>query len=266
MKIDEISEFILTVAKTEIMPRFQNLKEHEVIMKSQGEFVTAADLATEKAIKNMLLSLYPHAIVTGEEEITKSPQRLAELIHADCGFLIDPIDGTNNFIKGNERFAVMVVAMEKGINVASWIYLPALDKLGVAMRGAGAFLNGQRIILRQCPGNINELIGAAHINRMPEKTRKIARKNLKLFKENRPAFCAGYDYICLIEGIKHFSSYYRTLLWDHLPGTLLYEEAGGYVRRLDGTLYTANNDGVGLLCAPDQQTWNNVKDALFKNL
>ena len=263
MKIDQISALIKQISKAEVMPRFRNLKEDEVIFKEPGEFVTAADLAAEYALTNGLKVLYPDAVITGEEEISQNPLRLVELLSAPCGFLIDPIDGTNNFIKGDERFAIMAVALQNGEAVASWIYLPAQDKMAVAQKGSGALINGEKITVKEPPAELSELVGAAHINRMPEELRTTARENLKKIKLNRPAFCAGYDYIALTSGDIHFSAYYRTLLWDHLPGTLLYTEAGGYALGLDEKPYTSRNDGTGLLCAPDENIWRKIKKAIF---
>ncbi len=263
MQTAKISSLIKKVAENEIAPRFRNLREDEVIFKEPGEFVTAADLAAEYALTDGLRAIYPNAIVTGEEDISKNPMRVVELLSADCGFLIDPIDGTNNFIKGNEKFAVMAVALQKGEVVASWIYLPAYNKLAVAEKGAGTYINDQRIEVPRAPQKMKNLIGAAHINRMPESIRLKTRKNLEQIKENRPAYCAGYDYVAITEGQKHFSAYYRTLIWDHLPGTLIYNEAGGCVRGLDDKPYTPRNNNAGLLCTPDRVSWNLIKSAIF---
>jgi len=263
MKINEISDLIRTVASAEINPRFRNLREDEVVYKEPDEFVTAADLAVEFALIDGLRKLYPQAVVTGEEDVSKNPMRLVELLDADSGFLMDPIDGTNNFIKGNERFAVMVAALVHGKVIASWIYLPVHDIMAVAEKGAGAFFNGERMRVEPAPINLSDLIGAAHTNRMPEKDRIVVRENLKLIKINKPSFCAGYDYVALTKSETHFSSYHRTLLWDHLPGTFLYSKAGGYVRGLDGKPYTSRSDGNGLLSAPDKDTWQLLRKAIY---
>ena len=263
MEIDKISQAIKNVAEQEILPRFRNLKEHEVILKAPGDFVTEADLAAEKLLIEKLSELYPTSIISGEEQLVGSPEKLDELVTAPLGFLIDPIDGTNNFIKGDERFAVMVVALQNGIAVASWIYIPFINKMAVAQKGSGAYLNGQKITLHSLPEKLDQIVGAAHINRMQDDLRAKVRVNLKTFIENIPAFCAGFDYVSLAQSKKHFSAYNRTLLWDHLPGTLLYEEAGGYVRGLDGKKYTSKNDGNGLLCAPNEDLWHKIKEAMF---
>ncbi len=264
MKIDEISQLIKRIADDEITPRFRNLREDEVLYKEPGEFVTAADLAAEYALSDGLRALYPQAVVTGEEDIAKQPTRLVELLSAECGFLIDPIDGTNNFIKGDERFAVMAVALQSGEAVASWIYLPSMDTLAVAEKGAGAFMNEAPVTVCPAPDNLSEIIGAAHTNRMPEKIRTAARENLKKIKKNNPAFCAGYDYVALTKSEKHFSAYHRTLLWDHLPGTLLYTEAGGFAMGMDEQPYTTSSGGNGILSAPDEDTWHKIKETIFE--
>ncbi len=263
MQTAKISSLIKKVADNEITPRFRNLREDEVLFKEPGEFVTAADLAAEFGLSDGLRALYPNAIITGEEDISKNPMRLVELLSADCGFLIDPIDGTNNFIKGDEKFAVMAVALQRGEAVASWIFLPSYNKLAVAEKGGGSYINDKRIEVPSAPQKMKNLIGAAHINRMPEPLRLNIRKNLQQIKENRPAYCAGYDYVAITEGQKHFSAYYRTLIWDHLPGTLILNEAGGCARGLDGQAYTPRHSSSGLLCTPDRMSWDLIKSAIF---
>ncbi|MDG1437956.1 MAG: inositol monophosphatase [Emcibacteraceae bacterium] len=263
MKVEEISTLIKQVADAEILSRFRNLKETEVYFKEPGEFVTAADVAAEKALCAGLKKLYPQAIVTGEEDIAENPKSMHELLNAELGFLIDPVDGTNNFIKGNERFAVMIVALRKGAAVASFIYLPAKDMMCYAIKDEGVFLNEEKIILKTPVLSLEKMVGAAHINRMPSDVRAVAKEGLSYIKENKPSYCAGYDYVSLLNGSKDFSAYYRTLLWDHLPGVLLFTEAGGYARCLDGKEYTATGDSIGLLCAANEKIWHKLKQTLF---
>lgn len=263
MKVEAVCRLMKKVSDEEILTRFRNLKETEVHYKEPGEFVTAADIASEKALSSGLLELYPNALITGEEDIADNPSRLDELLQADCGFLIDPIDGTNNFIKGNERFAVMIVKLKLGKVMASWIYLPASDIITYALKGQGAYLNNKKITLKNRKTDLGDLIGAAHINRMPKEVRARANKKLKVIKENRPGFCAGYDYVSLLRGKKDFSVYYRTLIWDHLPGSMIYQEAGGYVLGLDELPYTPKNEGTGLLCASSKEMWHKINNTLF---
>jgi len=262
--MDIIADIIRQVAAQEIMPRFKNLTEGDISAKSPGDMVTVADLAAEKALTKEVLRLYPEAMVCGEESIAQNPALLEAAIVADRAFLIDPIDGTNNFITGDTRFAVMLVELHKGEAVAARIYLPALEKMAMAEKGAGAHLNDVAFKISSPQTDHNKMIAAAHINRFPKDVRAAAVNNLNVFKENKPAFCAGYDYISLIEGAKDFSLYYRTLPWDHLPGSLIFSEAGGYVRTLIGEKeYGIHDRKKGLLSAANKAQWQNIRAAIF---
>ncbi|NOZ66293.1 MAG: inositol monophosphatase [Alphaproteobacteria bacterium] len=264
MTMDQISSFIIEVAEQEILPRFGNLVQGDITAKSPGDMVSVADIEAEKSLSEKLGKLCPGALIAGEETIADNPGLLIAAISADRAFLIDPVDGTNNFIKGDERFALMLTEMRKGEVVAGWIYLPVSQKLAVAEKSAGAMLNGEKAILPPPKPDYASLTGAAHINRFPENLRVIAGENLKKFKENRPAFCAGHDYISLLEGRKDFSVYYRTLPWDHLPGSLIFAEAGGYVRTLfDGAAYTVHDQEKGLLSARNKEQWHKIREMIF---
>ena len=101
---------------------------------------------------------------------------------------------------------------------------------------------------------------------MPKEIRDHAKEKLELIKENRPGFCAGYDYVSLLKGQKDFSVYYRTLIWDHLPGSMIYQEAGGYALGLDAQPYIPKNEGTGLMCAANEEMWHKIKNSLFSYL
>ncbi|MBL4802544.1 MAG: inositol monophosphatase [Emcibacter sp.] len=267
MSIDHISEIIIRVAKQEILPRFKNLSQEDIMAKSPGDMVSIADIETEKVLSKELNRLFPEALVAGEETIAHNPALLKAAISAAHSFLIDPVDGTNNFIKGDEKFALMLTELRHGEVVSAWIYLPVSDKIAIAEKNSGAFINGKRIKIISRGFNPKEMTGAAHINRFPEDLRATAKENLQSFKLNRPAFCAGYDYISLVEGRKDFSVYYRTLPWDHLPGSLIFMESGGYVRTLfDEKNYVVQDQDKGLLSAADKEQWQEIREIIFPNI
>lgn len=264
MQIDQISAMVKRTAKQEILPRFRNLQDGDISAKSPGDMVSIADTEAEKALSRELNRLMPSAIVGGEEIIAEQPELLEEIKTAELAFLIDPVDGTNNFIKGDVRFALMLTALRQGEVVAAWIYLPVRDLLAVCEKGSGCFLGGKAIKISAADKAPFQMIGAAHINRFPDEMKRQARENVKKFRENRPAFCAGHDYVALLEGARDFSLYYRTLPWDHLPGGLLYGEAGGYVRLLqDEQGYTIHDQYKGLLSAATADQWHLIRDTVF---
>ncbi|WP_417623596.1 inositol monophosphatase family protein [Paremcibacter congregatus] len=264
MSGDIIGELVIDVAKSEIVPRYNNLKEADIAAKSPGDMVTIADLAAEKALTRALKREYPTAIIGGEESISEAPNLLAEITTADHAFLIDPVDGTNNFIKGDPRFALMLTELRKGQVEAAWIYLPVTEKLASARKGEGARLNDRKVVTLAPAFEPAKMVAAAHLKRFPPEIRRLAEHNLKDFKENRPAFCAGHDYIMLLEGAKDFSVYYRTLPWDHLPGGFIFTEAGGYVRTLfDQKKYRIGIQDKGLLSAPSEALWHKIRQSVF---
>ena len=75
--------------------------------------------------------------------------------------------------------------------------------------------------------------------------------------------CAAHEYRLIADGHCHFAVFNRLMPWDHAAGVLLHREAGGHAARYDGTPYTATVRTGGLLCAPDQESWRALLDALI---
>jgi fructose-1,6-bisphosphatase/inositol monophosphatase family enzyme len=263
MEIDAVSALIRDVAAEVILPRWQSLKPHEITEKARGDMVTAADHEAEALLEAALPDMLPGSKVLGEEAAAKSPDRFDYLHTAERLWIVDPVDGTNNFIKGQDRFAVMVALLWAGTVVASWIYLPALDQMAVAEHGSGAVLNDAPLVLNPALKRAGEMTAAAHVTRFPPDVRDRLKSRVKTFKTNKPAFCAGYDYLALAEGRRDLLLYYRTLAWDHAPGTLLVSEAGGYCKRLDGGFYDPAMNAKGLMSAVSPRAWQTGYDALF---
>ena len=105
----QIRDLLRRTAKTEIMPRFQNLSAQDVSTKSRDDdLVTKADLASEAMITAELQNLFPHAVVVGEEVISKQPFLRTQMADHEICFVIDPIDGTWNFANGIPLFGIIL--------------------------------------------------------------------------------------------------------------------------------------------------------------
>ena len=263
MEIDAVSSLIRDVAADVILPRWQALEPHEITEKERGDMVTAADHEAEALLERALIALLPGSDALGEEAAAADPGRLDFLHTADRLWIIDPVDGTNNFVKGQDRFAVMVALLWEGTVAASWIYLPAFDRMAVAEHGSGATLDGSTLRIPPAPEEAGDMVAAAHISRFPKDMRDRLKANAKRFKANKPAFCAGWDYLALAQGQKDLLLYYRTLAWDHAPGTLIVNEAGGYCRCVDGSPYDPAVNAKGLMSATSPAAWKAGYDALF---
>ncbi|HEY8352267.1 MAG TPA: inositol monophosphatase family protein [Sphingomonadales bacterium] len=266
--IDRVTALLREVAAKAVMPRWRQLQPHEIAEKEKGDLVTAADREAEDLLTVALRDIKPGSAVIGEEAAAANPAILSDFGALPSLWLVDPVDGTSNFIRGSDRFALMVAYLERGVVRASWIYLPTQDKFAVAEAGSGAWINGRRVKAPEPPAEIAAMTGAAHVNRLPEPLRAQVKSHLKRFHDNQPAFCAGYDYVALLEGSRHFSLYNRTLPWDHAPGTFLLAEAGGKSARFDGSAFIPDEldeygKGRGLLSAPTRESWQRIRDALF---
>lgn len=259
--IERVGALLRQAAAEHILPRYRQLGHAEVHEKTPGELVTIADLDTERWLTRALTALWPGSQVIGEEAVAARPELLEQIDLGDV-WLLDPIDGTRNFVAGHGPFAVMLALLRNGETLASWVLDPQSDELLVAERGAGAYANGQRLqVAAAQPGP--PLGGIVRTRYMPPDLRAAfeSRPNAAL----RPlpgTGSAGADYPQVIRGEPQFALYWRTLPWDHAPCLLLLAEAGGTAARLDGSAYRASDPRAGLLIARDRASWRQARAAL----
>ena len=258
--LDSLTELVAAavreVSETVIEPRFNALLDGDVEEKSPGEIVTVADRDAEMLLTTRLEGMLPGVPVIGEEACAVDPGRLGAL-GAERVWLVDPLDGTPNFVAGSPDWAVMIALLEAGATVASWIWQPIVQRMYLAERGAGAFCNGVRLQTGSRPSDASDLHGAVLSRFLDPVTAKTVTRNTSQFAAIASGRrCAGVEYPALIDGDTDFVLFWRTLPWDHAPGVLLVEEAGGTGRRPDGSRYRPGADGVGLLVAADSATWD----------
>ncbi len=262
--INKVSAVIEEIAAADVLPRFQALADHEIEEKSAGELVTVVDVAVENILTARLQDLLPGSLVVGEEAVHAEPA-LMDQINTDAPvWIIDPIDGTRNFAHGRPTFAIMVALIQHGDAQAAWIQEPVSGRFGVAELGSGAWLNGRRMAVA-APDEPARMTGALHASSYA--TREIARRIDQ--RRSRVAAvkslgCAGAEYLRLAAGEVHFSLFTRLMPWDHVPGTLLHQEAGGIALCFDRRPYKAERyRDTGLLMAPDQKSWDALRDTLL---
>ncbi len=262
--IDAVGKILRKVAHETIAPRFRALAAHEIEEKSPGEVVTVADRESEAVITRRLRELLPGVPVIGEEAVAANPALLDALATAPMAWLVDPLDGTANFARGDSHWAVMAALVREGETVASWIYRHTDDRLYVAERGSGAWSAGRRL---RCPDGSPDrasLSGAVLERFLTDEERKLMVSRFGRFAEVMGGFsCAGYEYPAIIEGEEDFALFQRLLPWDHAPGVLLLTEAGGVARRPDGHQFSLDHARRGLLLARSQPVWDAVHGALY---
>ena len=263
--IDRISRIIAETADAEVRPRFRALAHGEVREKSAGELVTVADEAAEAVLTRRLSDELPGSVVLGEEAAASDPAVFHLLEGTDPVWVIDPVDGTNNFARGSETFAVMVALVQGGQTLAAWIDMPAKGTRVAAVLGGGATRDGARVVLDQpelaaadMPGTLNASTFATKQMARQVDTRRHRVGAVKTLG------CAGAEYVRLVAGDIRFALFTKLMPWDHAPGSLILAEAGGVPRLLDGRPYAPTvRAGNGLLHAHSEQGWQTIYDALF---
>jgi fructose-1,6-bisphosphatase/inositol monophosphatase family enzyme len=261
----QVEDLLREVSAEIIEPRFAALQDGDVWMKSPGEVVTIADEEAERLLVRRLVDLLPGTPVVGEEGSSRDSQLLS-CLSEDKAWLVDPLDGTANFVAGGTDWAVMVALVERGTTLASWIWRPAGRVMYIAELGQGATRNGVPMRTTQPTPPITEMRGAVLTRFLDPATSNLVAANRSRFGSvGNGRLCAGVDYPALIEGDQDFVLFWRTLPWDHAPGALLLGECGGVACRLDGTPYSPTQRRNGLLAAATQEGWDAVRATLLES-
>lgn len=261
-----VAALMREVAALEIMPRFRALAAGDIEEKSKGDYVTTADRNAELWLTPRLEALVAGSLVIGEEAVAADPARLARLDASTPVWTVDPVDGTGNFIEGNETFGVMVGLVQGGITTHGWIYLPVSDSLAVAERGAGAEWHEGKISplkTSPAPADKAELTGAFNTRFMPPEWRSAVDGFALSTARNLSITCSAWEYTALARGEIDCITYFRMMPWDHVPGTLILREAGGVARDMEnGRDYEPRVLKGPHLIARDQASWNAVAAAI----
>jgi len=253
--IDAVTAFIDDVCQTVVLPRFSALSREEIQSKSTpddpDDIVTVVDRQVEDRLSIGLAELVPSASIIGEEAAHSRPELLDLLASDGPLWVIDPIDGTKNFARGDDGFGVMVAFVMRGHIQAAWISLPARKQTFVAEVGSGAFLNGVRI---RVPNDSVESVfrGNLLVRYMPDGLRQAVTDAMRgHFRDAPRAGCAAIEYTDIVRGESEFVVYYRLLPWDHAAPACVLTEAGGRVAHLDGSVYTVRSKNQLTVVARD---------------
>jgi len=209
---------------------WRRLPEGSVEEKAQNDFVSRADRESEAAIVEVLLGRHPGDGLLGEEGASREGTSGRE-------WIIDPLDGTSNFIAGFPFWCVSIAAREKGRIVAGVVWDPLRQEMYAAERGGGAFRNGERI--RVTPRDSAR--GAFLATGFPFRAHEQIDRYLAIFralfleaKAIRRAGSAALDLAQVAAGVFDGFFEFRLSPWDIAAGAVLIEEAGGILRDFEG--------------------------------
>jgi fructose-1,6-bisphosphatase/inositol monophosphatase family enzyme len=245
------------VSERIIMPRYKSLSEGDVRSKTHpGDLVTIADEEAERELSRVFRELLPGSLVVGEESVSENPELLNQLETDNSVWIIDPIDGTSNFVHGRDQFGVVVALVRGGETVMGWILNPISRDALRAERGEGTWL-------RNAEGDHRQTIRETEEGPLAGMTAGLYHPEFSLLKGKFARVmrlgCAAHDYWSLASGNMQVLCYRRLKPWDHAAGALIHKEAGGYNQLLSGEAYNpCTRDQVGLLCAPSAEIWADV--------
>ena len=263
-----VVQILRAAARQEILPRFRKLQPSAIRAKTgPNDLVTEADEAAETVITAALQQHFPGCVVVGEEATAANPALLDQLATAELAFVVDPIDGTANFVAGLPLFGVMAAAVSRGAVIAAAIHDPIGDDTAVALRGQGAWMeaaDGGKAPLRVAvPRPPVEMTGCISWRYMAPPIQQVVVRNMVQLAGVADYRCAAHQYRILAAGHCDYLVFNRLMPWDHLPGWLLHQEAGGYAAHFDGSPYRPGALTGGLICTPDAASFTALRATLM---
>ena len=203
----------------------------QIRSKQANDFVTEVDRAAEAAIIDAVQKSYPDHAILGEES------GAIESAKQEYRWIIDPLDGTTNFIHGFPQYCVSIGVEHRGSLAHGVVYDPVRNELFTASKGRGAFLNDRRMRVSKCLKLQDALIGTGFP--FKEMTRAdLYLKQLRALMEKssgvRRAGAAALDLAYVACGRLDAFWELGLMPWDMAAGVLLIQEAGGLVGDLDG--------------------------------
>lgn len=202
--------------------------------KGPRDLVTEADVASQTIIRQILLTEFPDHDFLGEEQLENLTP--AGQPGAEYRWIVDPLDGTSNYVHKLQTFAVSIALERRGEVLAGVVYDPVVEECYTAKRGGGAFLNGQAIAVSACTKIDEALVAVSFSNRVSSDSIEITRfiEVLQASQSIRRLGSAALNLAYVASG--RLDAYYATSVqsWDVAAGLLLVQEAGGMVTSLDG--------------------------------
>ena len=208
--------------------------ERATAEKSPGNFVTKYDVAVQEYLKKELLAIVPEAHFMGEEGTEQT-----ESLRGLC-FIVDPIDGTANFVRGLRCSAISVALAQDGALIAGVVYQPYIDEIFYAEKGKGAFRDGQpiRVSDRAMRDGFYYFGTGSYYEGTEGRTFAIARTLFDRMLDLRRFGPAAYELCNIACGRLELGFEVLLQPWDYAAAACILAEAGGTVTQLDGTPIT----------------------------
>jgi fructose-1,6-bisphosphatase/inositol monophosphatase family enzyme len=262
----EVENLIRSVGQNCIAPYFRNLHvTHIKYKKSKSDPVSIADEEAEQLLKSGLEEILPGSLFVGEESYAKNPGILSRLLQPDTPiWVVDPIDGTSNFIKGNEGFGILACLVMNEEILSSWHFNISAKSMIVSHQGEGIMINGEAFIPPLKPeGPLKGYLGWKLYKYPAVQRLRETSKELIICPAQDPSIVS---YQKLLTGELDFLVYRLTYPWDHLPGIALVKEFGGLYERWGRQAFQVNDTHNGLVVARTEKIMDRVQTDIVRLL
>jgi len=214
------------------------IKSKETYLKAPRDIVTEVDLKSEKLIINLISKNFPdHSLLSEEAGFIDKK--------SDYLWIMDPIDGTTNYIRGIDPFCVALCLLERVKPIISAIYMPRHKQLYFAAKGEGATLNGKKI--KVSDKNIEDSLAVIDVSSKKDNQDILLthlRKVLSSGTRMRSWASSLYALSMVSSGNLDFCFNFCNKIWDIMPAVLLIQEAGGIVTDINGQELTLKSSSV----------------------
>jgi len=248
-----------TKASRSLIRDFGEIENLQVSSKGPGDFVTSADKRTEKIIIEELLNAHPDYCVISEEAGILNKENL------NNKWIIDPIDGTMNFLNGIPHFAISIAYEENNEIICGIIFDPIKNEMFFAEKGNGSFLNNSRIRVSNKKKIEDSLLVTGGPKFKSKKKEKIFQEYVEISKiVNAPIRKFGSAALDIANvACGRFDGYWQWELnyWDIAAGMIILKEAGGYVEFIEQDTKLALKRNI---IAANANIYQNLSDLILK--
>lgn len=273
---DTVTNLLQEASNSIILPFFKNLKKEQIETKSSpNDFVTVADRKSEDFLTEALIRLIDQSKVVGEEASSKK-QNYFSVLEDEFVWTVDPVDGTKNFIDGNEQFCSMIALLHYGIAVASWVYIPKkatcyyADNFGVQVKHANA---KYKILYRDGyvtkDSSVKDLRYSASLRHLSSDQKKKIRASFGAFGKRVFTGSVGIDATLLVTLKIDFIFHSITSPWDHAPVDMFNRALGGKTAQInffDNSFIELNyTNKLPILFSRDINDWDKITSFFLNN-
>ena len=266
---DKVGTLLKEASTKFILPFYKNLSAEQIDTKSSvDDFVTVADRQSEVFLAENLIHVINGSNVIGEEACSDDKKKLSEL-RDNIVWTVDPIDGTKNFVNGNERFCSMIALLKDAKPQAAWIFIPReskcyyADASGVQVRHDGfAFQPLEISCKKMISTNVTDFKCSMSLRHLEPDLKTIVKSKVKHFKNRVFIGSAGIEATMLAQRQIDFIFHSNTTAWDHAPVDMFCRASGGNSGQINLFLGSHSDFNIEknapVLFVQNKDTWDEV--------